>query len=114
MLTIGSRDIYLHRKPVNMHCSFDSLSALVAREFPVPLLSGSLFVFVNRRRTHLKVLCWDGDGLVQWYKRLEKGTFRVSPTGEARLSRREFLMLLEGIRPKRLLQRFSTDKKAHI
>lgn len=114
MLTIGSREIYLYRRPVNMHCSFDSLSALVAREFPVPLLSGSLFVFVNRRRTHLKVLCWDGDGLVQWYKRLERGTFRVSREGKSQLSRREFLMLLEGIKPKRLLSRFSTDKKAHI
>ncbi len=114
MLSIGSRNIYLYRSPVNMHCSFDRLSALVDREFPDQLLTGNLFVFVNRRRTHLKLLYWDGDGLAQWYKRLEKGTFRVSPTGEAELTRREFLMLLEGIKPRRLQTRFSLSKNAAI
>jgi transposase len=107
MLRIGSATIFLHRAPTDMRKSFEGLSGLVEQEFPGQLLSGSLFVFVNRRRNLLKLLYWDGDGLAQWYKRLEKGTFRVSADGRSELSRREFVMLLEGTKPKRLLSRFS-------
>lgn len=112
MLTIGANRIYFHRAPVDMRKSFDGLSALVDSGFPGQLLTGSLFVFVNRRRNLLKLLYWDGDGLAQWYKRLEKGTFRIAPDGRSELSRREFVMLLEGIRPKRMSSRFSLDIKA--
>ena len=111
MLSIGSRPIFLYRGAVDMRRSFDGLSALVESAFPGRLLTGSLFVFVNRRRNLVKLLYWDGDGLALWYKRLEKGTFRVEPDGRTELSRREFVMLLEGIRPKRMHPRFKlTDK----
>ncbi len=114
MLSIGANPIYFYRDPVDMRKSFDGLSALVESGFPGQLLTGSLFVFINRRRNLLKLLYWDGDGLAQWYKRLEKGTFRVADDGKSELSRREFFMLLEGIRPKRMSPRFSLNKKAHI
>jgi len=92
-----------------MRKSFDGLSDLVERRFPGELLSGSLFVFVNRRRTMVKVMAWDDDGLCIWYKRLEQGTFKVSKDGQARLSRREFLMLLEGVSARRPHRRYRRD-----
>ncbi len=107
MLSIGHCPIYLHNGPADMRKGFDGLGALVEESFPGRLLSGSLFVFVNRRRNHVKALCWDGDGLAVWHKRLERGTFRVSRTGRSELSRRDFAMLLEGIEPRRLNRRFS-------
>jgi transposase len=55
----------------------------------------------------MKILFWDGDGFVIWYKRLEKGTFSCKWGSEVTLDRRAFLMLLEGITPKRLQSRFS-------
>jgi transposase len=55
----------------------------------------------------MKVLYWDGDGFVIFYKRLEKGSFAVKKDGPPFIPRREFLMLLEGITPKRLQTRFS-------
>ena len=54
----------------------------------------------------MKVLYWDKDGLAIWYKRLEKGSFSSDPTKEEEMSRTEFLMLLEGITPKRLQKRW--------
>ena len=110
MLSIGAASVRLYRQPTDMRKSFTGLSALVARHFDESLLDGGYFLFVNRRRTMLKVLYWDQDGLALWCKRLEKGTFKVDWRGGATLSRREFSMLLEGVTPKRMNQRFSREK----
>jgi len=82
--------------------------------FPEKLLTGSLFVFLNKAENSIKVLYWDLDGLVIWYKRLEKGKFRFDKNGRTHLSRREFFMLLEGIKPKVLNPRFSLRKVCNI
>ncbi len=107
MLSIGSQPIYLYKGAVDMRKSFNGLSGLAEAVFPQQLLSGSLFVFVNRRRNLVKVLYWDEDGLALWYKKLERGTFKISKDGKLKLSRREFSMLLEGVEPRRMNQRFS-------
>ena len=54
-----------------MRRSFDGLSALVRNHLGHDPLDGSGFLFVNRRRTQLKVLYFDGDGFCVWSKRLE-------------------------------------------
>jgi transposase len=107
MLTITAQKIYIYRAPVNLHKSFEGLSGLVESSFPGRLLSGSLFVFLNRQKTKLKLLYWDNDGLAIWYKRLERGTFSINKDFKTELTRREFFMLLEGIKPRRLNKRFS-------
>ncbi len=50
----------------------------------------------------MKVLFWNQDGLVIWFKWLEKGTFVWKWGGEDRLDRKAFFMLLEGIVPKKI------------
>jgi transposase len=106
MVPANSR-LFLCRTPVRMHKSFEGLSGLVEQMFPGELLSGAFFIFLSRRKDHMKVLSWDGDGFVIFYKRLEKGSFAVKKDGPSSMLRREFLMLLEGITPKRLQTRFS-------
>ncbi|MCP4244626.1 MAG: IS66 family insertion sequence element accessory protein TnpB [bacterium] len=66
--------IYLAAAPVDMRGGFDRLSGRV-RAAGLDLYAGHLFVFVSRRRTHLKILTWDGSGLVVFYKRLGRGKF---------------------------------------
>jgi transposase len=108
VLTIpGNARLFLCQYPVNMRKSFEGLSAIVEQLFPGELLSGALFIFLNRRKDHMKVLFWDKDGLVIWFKRLEKGSFAHKWGSEVFLDRRTFLMLLEGITPKRLQGRYS-------
>lgn len=93
--------IYLCTRPTDMRKSFDGLCALVRGVFQADPLDGSLFLFVNRRGDRLKMLWWDRDGLAQFYKRLESGTFEVlRREGEAaavEIDATELAMLLSGV-----------------
>lgn len=69
--------IFMHTAATDMRKSFDSLSAIVSNFMGEDPLSGHLFLFLNRRRTCVKLLYWCGDGYALWYKRLERGTFEM-------------------------------------
>lgn len=103
---VGTARVFLYGDPVDMRNGFEGLGAIVEGVFDDDLVSGSYFVFINRLRDRMKVLYWDADGLAIWYKRLEKGSFSPSIKGNQNLDRREFLMLLEGITPKRINRRY--------
>lgn len=90
-----------------MRKSFEGLSGVIEELFPGELLSGAYFIFLNRRKDHIKILYWDGDGFVIYFKRLEKGSYGWKWGADPSFDRRSFLMLLEGIVPKRLHKRFS-------
>lgn len=97
--------VFFATAPCDMRRGFDALGAMVRETFGDDPLSGHLFVFRSRRGDRLKILWWDRDGFVLWYKRLEKGTFRIGAelahSGHTRveLDRRTLAMLLEGIEP---------------
>ena len=68
--------IFLAIDPTDMRKSFDGLFALVESVIKENPLSGHLFLFRNRKRDRVKLLYWDQDGLVIWYKRLEEGSYQ--------------------------------------
>ena len=111
MLIPPNARFFLYQEAVNMHCSFEGLSAAVQKIFPVTITSGAYFIFVNRQRDKIKVLYWDNDGLAIWYKRLERGRFsKKLLENKDLIDRREFMMLLEGVVPKRMQNRFHATK----
>ena len=67
--------IYIHKTPVDMRKSINGLSVIVAGDMQLDLKSPSLFVFTNKRRTHLKILYFDKSGFALWLKRLEASKF---------------------------------------
>lgn len=69
-----SQQIFLATEPVDMRGGFDRLAGRVLQA-GLDLYAGHLFVFVSKRRTHLKILTWDGTGMVVLYKRLSKNCF---------------------------------------
>jgi transposase len=93
--------IFVYTQPTDMRKSFHGLSGLVTQHFDVGLCSGNFFLFFNRRRDCVKILAWDEDGLAIWYKRLEEGTFQLSPLNSqgdtVELDRVKLSMLLSGI-----------------
>lgn len=101
--------ISVYSSPVDMRKSFNGLIGIVRHFLNGDPLSGQLFVFLNKSHNLMKILYWDGDGYVIWYKRLERGTFRfpVGHNDEASVtvSRSEFAMILEGFEPAKLNKR---------
>jgi len=76
MLTFsGSLKVFVALEACDMRKGFNGLHGLITEKLREDPRSGSLFVFTNRRRTRLKILCWDGTGLWILTKRLEQGTF---------------------------------------
>jgi len=110
-LTAATR-IYLYRPPCDMRKSFDGLCGLIRAEMDADPLSGSLFVFCNRRLSMVKLLYWDRDGFAIWYKRLEKGTFNLPRilAQNGRIDRLELSLLLEGVVPKKVKKRYIFER----
>jgi transposase len=67
--------VYLCRKPVDMRKQMDGLAAIVKEVLVLDPMSGTLFVFINRQKSKLKILLWEKNGFVVWYKRLERHKF---------------------------------------
>ena len=85
-----------------MRKGFNGLHALVTEKLGEEPQSGALFVFTNRRRSRLKILCWDGTGLWVCTKRLEAGTFAWPKSSEPhatklRLAPEALALLTDGV-----------------
>ena len=65
-----------------MRKGFDSLSGIVSSQMQLDPLSSNVYIFINRRRTQIKLLHWNGDGFALYYKRLEQGTFELPKVQE--------------------------------
>jgi transposase len=83
----------------DMRNGFDGLAGIVRNYLKKDPISGDVFIFLNKTRTHIKLLYWDGDGFALFYKRLERGRYALTVHNEPskQLKREELLMLLEGL-----------------
>ncbi len=86
-------------KPVDFRRGADSLAALAREELQRDPFSGTIFVFRSKRADRLKILAWDGSGLVLFWKRLEQNAFRWPPIsdGVMRLSASQLAALVDGL-----------------
>ena len=82
----------------DMRKGFDGLAALVQTALAENPFCGHVFVFRGRRGDILKVLWFDGQGLMLLAKRLERGFIWPRATsGSVSLTPAQLSMLLEGI-----------------
>jgi transposase len=102
ILLPGAVRVYFATAPVNLRRSFDGLSNEVRAVLGREPLSGHVFVFLNRRKTQVKLLLWTRGGYTIVHKRLEQGRFAfpqqvTSQAACVALDVHELGMLLEGI-----------------
>lgn len=99
-----------------MRKGFDSLSGIVKSQMALNALSGSVFIFFNRRRTHIKLLLWEGDGFSVYYKRLEKGTYELpaaaGQSGTVAMDGYQLQLILQGVSLKKVHFRPRLQKTA--
>lgn len=101
MLPLGL-EVFLAVEPVDMRLGFERLGAIVRERMRREPRSRALFVFFGRRRHTVKVLSWDGTGVVLWHKRLDRGQFQPpiiveSGSTSVQLSDAEFEAFFSGL-----------------
>ncbi|MCG7881681.1 MAG: IS66 family insertion sequence element accessory protein TnpB [Candidatus Thiodiazotropha endolucinida] len=69
-------NIYLYRNPVDFRKSFRGLAAIVEQELDHNPFDGGLYTFTNHRRDKIKLLFWEDNGFVLYYKSLAEEKFR--------------------------------------
>ncbi len=104
-----SCNYYLYAGHTDMRKGFDGLCGIIKSQMSLNALGGSVFIFINRRRTQVKMLLWEGDGFAIYYKRLEQGTFEL-PVNSAQsstipLDARQLQFILQGTSLKKIVYR---------
>ena len=113
--------VFLYRQPTDMRKSFHGLVALTESALKQDPLSGSFFVFVNRRRDRIKILYWGQTGFCIWYQQLQRGTYQLpdhESLGEQEsleVTRSQLSLILDGIDLTSVRQRtrFQLERKVH-
>jgi len=90
--------ILAYAEPVDMRKSFNGLLGIVSGELKEDPLSGTLFVFINKRGNYLKSIYWDRTGYCLFAKKLERGKFKF-PRGSLKqeVSEQMLKLILDGI-----------------
>ncbi|MBA3830271.1 MAG: IS66 family insertion sequence element accessory protein TnpB [Taibaiella sp.] len=95
------RSYHLYRKETDMRKGFNLLCGIVANELGRQVTGGDAFIFINKPRTHLKLLVYEQGGFTIFYRRLEKGAFEVPAFNlDARsmqISANELNFILQGV-----------------
>ena len=91
--------VFLCAEATDMRRSFDRLAEMTRSVLAQDPFSGHLFVFFNRPRDRVKILFWGRSGFCLYYKRLERGAFRLPAItgGGVELDAAELALILEGI-----------------
>lgn len=94
-------EVFVGLEPIDLRWGFDRLAGLAEERLGRQSRSGALFLFFGKRSNALKVLFYDGTGMCLFYKRLDKGTFRLpdAPEGATSVSIEEGALeaLLDGV-----------------
>ena len=78
LLTLSDqRNYHFYRKETDMRKGFHLLCGIVVNELGRQVMGGDAFIFINKPRTHLKLLLYEQGGFTIFYRRLEKGAFEV-------------------------------------
>ena len=96
---LSADHIYIVCGHTDMRKSIDGLAAIIQQQFQLDLFSSSAFLFCGRRRDRLKVLLWEEDGFLLFYKRLENGKF-TWPRNEQEvrdLTHEQYIWLMQGL-----------------
>ena len=92
---------FLYAGRADMRKSFDGLSGIVVNQLGRQVNDKDVFIFLNKERTHIKVLLYEPDGFTLFYRRLHKGRFTLPDApalnGSIQLTATDLLSMLHGL-----------------
>lgn len=89
--------VFVFEDPVDMRCGFERLSYFVKEKMGKQINQGHLFLFLGKNRRRLKLLFYDGSGLVLLSKRMEKERFMaISDLDTGEITRRDLRYIMHG------------------
>jgi transposase len=98
----GHVQYYLFMGNADMRRTFEGLCGLVRNEMNQDPLDYQVYIFINKRQTQVKLLCWEGDGFCIFHKRLEAGTFERPVTDKNKkqviITRAQLQLILQGVK----------------
>lgn len=92
--------IHIALEPIDMRKSINGLTVAVVDRLSMDPQSQHAFVFRNKQKDKVKLLLWDRNGFVLYYKRLEKGRFQFPKgiqEGQQTISHEQLKWLLAGL-----------------
>lgn len=106
LLPYENRQIFIAAQPIDFRMSIDSLSRFVQSENMTHIYDGSLYVFYNKHKDKIKVLYWDSNGFVLYYKRLDKCRFHLKDrlSSISQITPEELSVLLAGFDPEKAMK----------
>ena len=95
----SSIKVWVASQPIDMRKGFNTLAAMIQAELKLDPRNGQLFVFFGKNTAKIKILFWDRNGFVLYYKSLAQGRFRPPRVEQTRyqLSVSDLTLILEGI-----------------
>ena len=88
--------VWLYQDKVDMRKQIDGLSIIVSSGMDKNPSNGEIYLFFSKRSDKIKMLYWDRSGFWLWYKRLEKGTFKM-PINKQEINYEQLRWLLDGL-----------------
>lgn len=100
---------FLYNGAMDMRKGSDSLCAVITNQMHNKIINGDVFVFINKRHTLLRMICFSGGGIWTLGKRLELGTYEMPVLSEGttsyNLTYTQLLCITEGIKLKSIKYR---------
>ncbi|MCC6276276.1 MAG: IS66 family insertion sequence element accessory protein TnpB [Oligoflexia bacterium] len=90
--------IFVYREPIDMRCGFEKLHSYCVHQMKAIMDQGHVYLFFGKNRRRLKILVYDGSGLVLIAKRMERGNFMSHSEllGRNEISQQELQLILHG------------------
>lgn len=92
--------VFVYREAIDMRCGFERLHSLCVHQMRAQMDQGHVYLFFGKNRRRLKILCYDGTGLVLIAKRMERGGFMTvgELLGRSEITISELKLIMHGSR----------------
>ena len=92
---------FLYAGRADMRKSFAGLCGIVINEMHLSITDSDIFIFLNKDKTHIKILLHEDNGFTMLYRKLDRGKFNIpehdGDTGSIALNAGDLLSVLKGL-----------------